>query len=201
MAPLKVLRCATLAVLLLSGTYAVGQPPTKPTARTDDAYVNVLGEPYRLPADRKAIVLIFVGHDCPISNGFAPEIVRLDKEFSAQGASFCVVYADADLGAEAARKHAKEYGFACPCVLDPKMTLARKIGATVKPEAAVLSQNGELLYCGRIDDRYADFGKRRPEATTRDLKDALTAVLAGKPVAVTRTKAVGCDIDLPADKK
>jgi hypothetical protein len=51
-----------------------------------------------------------------------------------------------------------------------------------------------VLYRGRIDDRVADFGKRRVEPTRRDLRLALDAILAGKPVPARRTKAVGCYI-------
>ena len=115
--------------------------------------------------------------------------------------AFCVVYADADISKDDARKHAKEYRFCCPAVLDPKMTLALKVGATVKPETAVLSPKGELLYLGRIDNRYVDFGKRREQVTSQELRDALVAVLAGKPVATPRSKAIGCDIDLPKKSK
>ena len=51
-----------------------------------------------------------------------------------------------------------------------------------------------LLYRGRIDDRVADFGKRRVEPTRRDLRLALDDILAGKPVQTRLTKAVGCYI-------
>ena len=54
---------------------------------------------------------------------------------------------------------------------------------------------------GRIDDRYVDFGKQRTEPTVRELRDALQAILAGKPIAVTRTKPIGCDIDFPKPRK
>ena len=47
---------------------------------------------------------------------------------------------------------------------------------------------------GRIDDIYTELGKRRAEPSKRDLRDALTAVLKGQPVAESRTKAIGCFI-------
>lgn len=177
-------------------------PPSEAPAptRVHDGFVNVLGGTWHLPRNRKAIVLIFFGHDCPISNGFAPEINRLHREFSPLGIEFCIVYADADLGVAAAQAHAKKYGFACPCILDPGLTLARKVGATIKPEAAILSPQGELLYRGRIDDRYFDLGQRRAEPTRRELREALCAILAGKLVPVPRTQAIGCDIDFPESK-
>ena len=52
----------------------------------------------------------------------------------------------------------------------------------------------EMIYRGRIDDRYTDFGKYRPAPTTHDLSDALEATLIEKPVARKFTKAIGCYI-------
>ena len=84
--------------------------------------------------------------------------------------------------------------------IQPPLEAAEEL-TVVKPEVAVLSPKGDLLYRGRIDDLYADFGKRRTRPTSRELKDALETVLAGKPITVTRTEAIGCDIDFPDDKK
>lgn len=192
-----VLRCGLLAVFASAVGFA--RADEKPAA----TFANVAGGTYSLPGpkDCKAVVLIFYGHDCPISNGYAPELARLYKEYAPQEVAFCIVYADADFKAADARKHAKEYGFLCPAILDPKLTLARQVGATVKPEAAVLSPKGELLYRGRIDDINADFGQRRLKPTKRELKDALDAILAGKAVGTPRAKAIGCDIDFPDEKK
>jgi hypothetical protein len=63
---------------------------------------------------------------------------------------------------------------------------------TVTPEVAILDAAGTLLYRGRIDDRYISFGKDRPQPTVRDLERSLDAVLAGKPVPVKETRAIGC---------
>ncbi len=62
------------------------------------------------------------------------------------------------------------------------------------PEVALFDAAGRLAYLGRIDDRYVDFGVDRPAPATHDLAEALDAVLAGRPVAVPRTHAVGCAI-------
>jgi hypothetical protein len=91
--------------------------------------------------------------------------------------------------------HAKEYRFSFPVLFDPKHILAKMTGATTIPEAAVLSSDGNLLYLGRIDNRVEDFDKRRPEPTQFDLREALDAMLAGKPVPHPRTKAFGCAIN------
>lgn len=165
----------------------------------DEAFHNVNGEPFRLPkpGEVAATVVIFVGHDCPISNSYSPEIARIVKEFAAKKIAFCLVYADADLETEQAKKHAAEYGIPCPAILDPKLTLARRFGATIKPEVAVLSATGDRVYLGRIDDRYVDFGKRREQPTRRELREVLAAIVEGKPIPHSRVKAIGCDIDFP----
>lgn len=160
-------------------------------------FTDVSGKPYRLPGpgECEALVVIFVSHDCPIANNYTPEIKRLCRAYRDRGVAFCIVYAERDLAPEAARTHAREYGYCCPAILDPELKLARRLGATKVPEAAVLSPRGELLYRGRIDDRYVDYGKRRPVVTSHDLRDVLDAVLSGKPVACSRTEVIGCDID------
>ena len=60
---------------------------------------------------------------------------------------------------------------------------------------------GLLVYRGRIDNLYADFGKKRAKPTRRDLRETLDALLAGKRLAKRTTKAVGCYIDFSNDKK
>jgi hypothetical protein len=201
----SVRRLAWWAVVALtmsvSGPARADPPPAirLPTEK----FATATGEPFALPGPGACagIVLIFIGHDCPISNAYSKEIVRLGRAFAAKNVSVCVVYADADLGADAARRHAKDYGFTCPALLDPKLTLARAVGATIKPEAVVLSPRGELMYRGRINDRYVDFGKRREQVTRHDLQDAVEAVLAGRPVPTPRAPAIGCDIDFrPVEK-
>jgi hypothetical protein len=143
---------------------------------------------------QKATVLFFVMHECPVANGYAPEIRRIASEYSVQGVRCFVVYVESDLTPEQARQHARDYGYKSGVLLDPQHLLVKAVGATISPEAAVLSSAGELLYRGRIDDRVADFGKRRPEPTRRDLRLTLDAILAGKPVPARLTKAIGCYI-------
>ena len=193
----KLFALATVVASLCIANEGAPKPPTT------EVFENVRGGEFRLSEDEKSLatVLVFFGHDCPISNGYAPEIKRLYEEFQDRKVAFCLVYADADVTVEEATKHAKEYGFECAAILDPKLTLARFCGATIKPEVAVLSRENKLLYRGRIDDRYVDFGKQRAEPKVRELRDALQAVVAGKPIAVTRSKALGCDIDFDAPAK
>lgn len=142
-----------------------------------------------------AAVLLFVTHDCPIANGYAPEYRRLREEYPANKISFTLVYVDPDAGPDQLRKHRDEYGLArLRAIHDRRHRLVAAVGAEITPEAVVLTAGGKIAYRGRVDNLYADYGKRRREATKRDLRNALDAVLAGKPVPNPRTEAIGCYI-------
>ena len=135
-------------------------------------------------------VLIFTTTDCPISNRYAPEIQRLAEKFSGK-ATFVLVYPVPADSPEVIRAHHKKFGYALESLRDIKHELVKRTGVTVTPEVAVMA--GErLVYRGRIDDRYIELGRDRIKPTRHDLEEALTAVLANKPVAQQETRAVGC---------
>ncbi len=139
-------------------------------------------------------VLIFVSTECPISNRYAPEIRRLHEEFAMRGVRFRLVYPN-PLDSEAAiARHLEEYGYPQIAERDPDHTLVKMAGATITPEAVAFDGRQRLVYRGRIDDRFVELGRERPSAARRDLRNALTAILAGKRVSPSQTQAVGCFI-------
>jgi hypothetical protein len=187
---------ATVALTLLSGALFAGGDD-----RAKAVFNDVTGQrqtPLWQPK-QKATVLFFLLPDCPISNAYAPEIERIGADYRAKQVTSFVVHADPDVTAAAARKHAKEYGLSAPVLLDPTHVLVGRTGVSKAPEVAVLDPAGKVVYRGRIDDWYVDYGKRRGEPSRRDLREALDALLAGKPVARETTVAIGCD--LPEPKK
>ena len=151
-------------------------------------------------AGKRAIAVFFKTVDCPLSNGYVPEMNRIRQEYAARGVAFYAVEADTTLATADVRRHAKEFGFTYPVLIDKRQILARLSGATATPEVAVLSNTGKVLYLGRIDNRVEDFGQNRNVVTQHDLRDALDAVLAGRPVPHPTTKVVGCAINYIADK-
>ncbi len=141
----------------------------------------------------KAVLLVFVTVDCPISNAYSPELSRIYKDYASRGVRVYFVHVDPDVEADDVIAHAKEYKLKGPVfLLDRDHRLVKRAGATITPEAAVFSNKGKLLYRGRIDDLYGGVGKKRRKAANRDLRRALTAVLAGKPVEKKFTQAFGC---------
>jgi hypothetical protein len=146
------------------------------------------------PHGEKAVVLLFIRSDCPISNRYVPEIRRLYQKYSAQGIDFRLVYAEPGLDSAAMEKHRKEYGYTIPGLLDEGHRCVNRAGARITPEAAVFVQ-GKLVYLGRIDDQYVDLGKPKRAAESHDLEDVLSAVMAGKSVQFRKTRAIGCAIE------
>jgi hypothetical protein len=143
----------------------------------------------------KAAVIVFIKKDCPVSNGYAPELAALGKDLGARGVPLYLVHVEKDLTPDAAAAHAKEFSLPAPVLLDPNRALVRAVGATVTPEAAVITHGGAVAYLGRIDDKHPALGVRKPEASKRDLREAIDAILAGKPAPEPRTKAIGCVIE------
>jgi len=143
-------------------------------------------------SNSKALVLVFILADCPICNSYIPELNRLYHSCRDRGISMCLVHADPGITAEQAIGHAEEYRIELPVALDAEHYWTKKAGATIAPEAAVFSPTGDLLYRGRIDNQYAELGKRRATVTAYDLRDAVDATASGRPIAMPRTEAIGC---------
>ena len=194
--------CAGVAIASLGMSFflvaSASERDAKPGAEISATLTNVIDlrghsvNPFEGQA--KVIVFIFVNPECPISNRYAPEIQRLAKAFEPRDATFWLVYPDPDLSGETIQKHLKEYGYSLRAVRDPRHLLVKKSQVQVTPEAAVFVADGRLVYHGRIDDRYVDFGKERFAPTERDLETAIRACLANKAVPRAATKAIGCYI-------
>jgi thiol-disulfide isomerase/thioredoxin len=143
----------------------------------------------------KANVFVFVSSDCPISNGYAPEIQRICADAVAKGARCTLVYEDVSIAPAAVRAHRTEYGYRdMPAVIDDDRTIAKRAGATITPQAVIVKATGAIAYRGRIDNQYAALGKPRRVVTSHDLRDAIDAVVTGKAVPHAETEAIGCFI-------
>jgi len=145
---------------------------------------------------KRAVVLFFTMTECPLANGYVPELNRLRASYGPQGVAFYAVQSDNTVAEAAVRKYAQEFGYTFPMLNDPGLTLARMTGAKVTPEVAVLAPSGEVLYLGRIDNKVEDLTRPRYAATEPELRNALDAILAGKPPKEARTRAVGCSMNL-----
>lgn len=143
-----------------------------------------------LLAKNKAVAVIFVATKCPVSNAYNGRMAELGKEYAAKGVAVVGINSNKTEPASEVAAHAKEHGFTFPVVKDEGNKVADAYGATHTPEVYVVSPKGDLLYHGRIDESQDDPKNVR----SPDLRNALEAILAGKPVPAPETKAFGCSI-------
>ena len=143
-----------------------------------------------------ATTFIFVAIDCPISNRYSPEIQKLANVYSPLGIDFHLVYVKPGIKGKDIEKHIN-YFFSnmFSVLLDPYHDLVRLSEATVTPQAAIFDNQRNLVYSGRIDDRYIDYGKQRSVIQNTDLENALRSVLSNKTPSEKRAPVVGCYIE------
>jgi hypothetical protein len=159
------------------------------------AILNATGErvdPFASAAHAR--VFIFARTDCPLTHRYAPELQRIWREFSGRDIDFWMVYPDPAETPQKIGADVYQYGFPGKALRDPHHELAARARATVAPEAAVFDSSGRLLYHGRIDDQWIDFGRARPAARVHDLENVLAAVFSGAKLPESETRAVGCSL-------
>lgn len=138
---------------------------------------------------KKAVVILFIATQCPISNAYNERMAALAREYSSKGVTFVGINSNKQESAAEVVDHAKKNGFDFVLLKDPGNVQADRFGARVTPEAYVFDGGWTLRYHGRLDEDRS--GKN---VTSPDLRNALDALLAGREIAVKETKAFGCTI-------
>ena len=151
------------------------------------------------PAKGGATVLVFYSTECPIANAVHPTLGTLYVAFPPPRVKWIAACVDPDATEAELAEHAEEYGLKAAVAIDPGGRIARRVGATVTPEAFVIDDAGRVRYQGRIDDQFAGRGVRNANPGDPPLKVALQAVLAGGPVASPYEKPVGCPLPEAVD--
>ena len=141
--------------------------------------------------DAKALVVVFVGTECPVANLYVPTLVELHKDYAAKGVQFLAINSNSQDAFTLVAAHAQERNLPFPVLKDFDHKAADAFGAKRTPEAFVLDANRVIRYHGRIDDQYG-VGVRREKPTRSDLKEAIDELLAGKSVSTSETEAPGC---------
>jgi peroxiredoxin len=137
----------------------------------------------------KAIVLIFVATECPISNDYNSRMAELYNNYKDQDVAFIGINSNKQESVPDIKEHAKKNKLEFPILKDEKNKIADKFEASVTPEVYILNSDYEILYHGRIDD-----SRDKSQISQKDLSRALDEILSGKPVSNKQTKAFGCTI-------
>jgi peroxiredoxin len=155
---------------------------------------DVEGKLHRLGDDLsvKATVLVFLSPECPIACKYVPDLKHLADARREQGIALYGVVSDPNLSRTKAATFVQDFQITFPLLFDSSLDLARQLAPTHTPEAFVFSSSGEIVYRGRIDDRFAELGKERPQASHHDLEDCLADILAQRAPEVAYRQPVGC---------
>jgi peroxiredoxin len=164
------------------------------------------GQRYTLAsfAKAKVLVLVFTANHCPTAQAYEERIEKLHADFSGRGVQVVLVSPNdplalrldeqgySDLGDTLAdmKIRAKDRGWTFPYLYDGETeAMSRKYGPVATPHVFVFDAERKLRFVGRVDDN-----ENPAKATTPDARNAIEAVLAGKPAPVETTKVFGCSV-------
>lgn len=139
--------------------------------------------------DSKAIVVMFIATQCPVSNAYNERMEKIYNLYKNKEVSFIGINSNKAEGVSEIQSHAKANNLTFTILKDQKNIIADKFGASVTPEIYVLNSDFDVLYHGRIDD-----SQREQNVKSNDLQNALDEILNGKAVSTSKTKAFGCTI-------
>ena len=193
---LPLVACVIGVLTLTAGVRGVRTAPPSPTDPLTFRLADTAGVVHteRELTSAAAVVFFFLAPECPISQGYVPEMNRIAQAYAARGVRVFGVQSDLTASEAEVSRHVAEYRYGFPVLVDRRQLLVDRTGVTVTPEAVLMTRGGALLYRGRIDNRIVSLGVRRPEATRFDLRSAVDAALAGHTPSFTRTTAIGCSI-------
>ncbi len=193
------------------GTFIVGEIASETVASSDELPLDrgvgkpvadftlrdTAGKELRLYsfAGKQAVVVVFIGTGCPVSNLYLPRLAELAAMYGKDGIEFIAI--DSNRGSDAAKvgRHAKEHGVSFPVLMDPGNVVADQLLAERTCEVLVIEgKRARLVYRGAIDDQYT--AKVHKDRATRSyLVEILDAIAAGRAVEVPATAVAGCPIE------
>jgi peroxiredoxin len=205
-----------LAVLLAGAGAAAADPPGLKTlpigaAAPDFRLPGVDGRDYSLKdfADARVLVVLFTCNHCPTAQAYDDRVKRLHADYKDKGVALVAIspndpkavrldelgYTDLSDSLEEMKVRAKDQEFAFPYLYDGEtQQTSLAYGVLATPQVYVFDRDRKLRYVGRIDNSDVK------EVTSHDARNAIDAVLAGKPVPVETTRVFGCSTKW-ADKR
>jgi|LakMenE01Jun11ns_1017448.scaffolds.fasta_scaffold9950317_4 peroxiredoxin/mono/diheme cytochrome c family protein len=160
---------------------------------------NQFGKEYSLQeiGDSEVVVVAFLGTECPLAKLYGPRLSQLSSQLKDKPVAFLGVMSNRQDAINEIAAYAQRHQIEFPILKDTGNAVADQFGAVRTPEVFVLDKQRVIRYRGRIDDQYGfrdSVGYQRPEPTRHDLQEAINEVLAGLPVTLAETKAIGCHI-------
>ncbi len=165
------------------------------------------GKTHRLAEFDKAkvLVIVFTCNHCPTAQAYEERIKQLAADYKDKGVALVAIspndpkavrldelgYTDMSDSLDEMKVRAKDKGYNFPYLYDgDKQEVSQAYGPVSTPHVFVFDSERKLRYAGRVDDNE----KQPDKVTSPDARNAIEALLAGKPVPVEKTKTVGCSI-------
>ena len=145
---------------------------------------------------KQALLVMFICRHCPYVQHVQEELARLGRAYAAQPLGIVAVSAnDAAAYPDDAPKQLKAMadtlGFNFPFCYDESQDTAKAYTAACTPDFFLFDAHRKLVYRGQLDDSRPGNGK---PVTGSDLRAAIDAALAGRPVDSRQTPSIGCNI-------
>lgn len=145
--------------------------------------------------EAKGYIVIFDCNTCPYSQRYNDRIIALNGKYAAKGFPVIAINPNDPSKSggdsfEEMAKLAKRKNYTFPYLVDETQSVATAFGATNTPHVFVLDKALRVQYIGAIDDN----ARNENAVSKRYVEDAVNALLSGKPVPVTKVKAIGCGI-------
>jgi peroxiredoxin len=163
----------------------------------DFSLPGVDGKTYSLASfkDAPILIVVFSCNHCPYVVGSEDRQIAFYNDYKPKGVAMIAINSnETDQhptdNFEHMKTHAAEKKFRWPYVRDDDQSVALKYGALRTPHYYVFDKERKLRYTGRMDDNPRNPGKE----TTRELRDAVDALLAGKKPPVELTNPIGCNV-------
>ena len=172
-------------------------------AAPDFALPGVDGKTYRLAdfAGAKVLVVVFTCNHCPTAQAYEDRLVRLHADYKDRGVAVVAVspndpkavrldelgYSDLSDSLAEMKLRAKDRGFKFPYLYDgEKQETSAAYGVLATPHVFIFDAGRRLRYVGRVDDSEVGTVK------SHDARNAVEALLAGRPVPLEKTRVFGC---------
>ena len=141
--------------------------------------------------DKKIVVVIFMGNNCPFVDYYNGRIKQFEKEYQAKSVSVVLVNSHLDENEISMKSYAQKNNFSIPYLADKQQTLMKSLGVKKSPSAVVLKREGEnftVFYQGAIDNN----PQVATDVSQYYLRDNVDALISGKPRIGKSTPPMGC---------
>jgi peroxiredoxin len=146
--------------------------------------------------DKQALLVMFICHHCPFVKHVAAELAQVGRDYTPKGVGIVAISSNdpavsADDSPEGLQTMAAKLGLNFPVCYDETQAVAKSYAAACTPEFYLFDQDRKLVYRGQLDDSRPSNGK---PVTGADLRAAIDALLAGRPLSKDQKPSLGCNI-------